>query len=174
MALYSDGLPKPVWAAEAHGDRGVEEDCGCGSGGGVLDGEPVWILRAARGIGGEGREEMPSKERMPFRDDANWQNMHKWAGEEPCGGGICSCQLLNDDGLKGEWAGEGGGRTLRRRRQLREQPNLSDRRWPAQALLLCSTVIPRPLGLVLARSGGGTREDVPEAQVAIKMSRRLG
>ena len=61
MALNSDGFPKPVWAAEAHGDRGVDEGCGRGSGGGVLEGEPVWSLRVARRIGVAAREEMASR-----------------------------------------------------------------------------------------------------------------
>jgi hypothetical protein len=87
MALSSEGFPKPGWAAAAQGERGVGEDCGCDSGGGVLDGEPVWILRVPRETdvgalaGG-----------MPFREDASWQKMHSCVDEERCEGGICGCQ----------------------------------------------------------------------------------
>jgi hypothetical protein len=82
MSLHSDGFPKPGWAAEVQGDRGVNEDDGCGSGGRTLDGEPVCTRREPLGSE-EGR-----LEGMAFRQTANWQNMHSWTDEKPCGGGI--------------------------------------------------------------------------------------
>lgn len=87
MAFISEGFPKPGWAAAAHGERGVGEDCGCDSGGGVLDGEPVWIPRVPRGA-----DDCGLTGGTLFREDASWQKTHSCVDEERCGGGIYGCQ----------------------------------------------------------------------------------